>query len=77
VAATQAGPKAPQRDWPALAAVLIGAASHYWLLRDVFGRHPAGIDPDRCLAALVELAAGLVDADADTNQATSASNNQP
>jgi HTH-type transcriptional dual regulator CecR, C-terminal domain len=61
--ATQAGPTAPERDWPALAAVLIGAVSHYWLLRDVFGQHPSGIDLDRYLAALVELAAELVDAD--------------
>jgi HTH-type transcriptional dual regulator CecR, C-terminal domain len=75
--ATQAGPEAPERDWPALAAVLIGAVSHYWLLRDVFGQHPAGIDPDRYLAALVELAAGLVDADANPDQATSASKQQP
>jgi hypothetical protein len=71
--ATQAGPDAPQRDWPALAAVLIGAVSHYWLLRDVFGQHPAGIDQDRYLAALAELAAGPVDADANANQATSVS----
>jgi AcrR family transcriptional regulator len=75
--ATQAGPKAPERDWPALAAVLVGAVSHYWLLRDVFGQHPAGIDPDRYLAALVELAAGLVDADANADQATSVSKQQP
>jgi AcrR family transcriptional regulator len=75
--ATQAGPKAPERDWPALAAVLIGAVSHYWLLREVFGQHPAGIDPDRYLAALVELAAGLLDADANPTQATSVSKQQP
>ena len=68
---------APKRDWPALAAVLIGAVSHYWLLRDVFGQHPAGIDPDRYLAALVELAAGLLDADANPAQATSVSEQQP
>jgi hypothetical protein len=61
--ATQAGPEAPRRDWPALAAVLVGAVSHYWLLCDVFGQHPAGIDQDRYLAAIVELAAGLLDAD--------------
>jgi hypothetical protein len=53
--------------------VLIGAVSHYWLLRDVFGQHPAGIDQDRYLAALAELAAGPVDADANANQATSVS----
>jgi AcrR family transcriptional regulator len=75
--ATQAGPTAPQRDWPALAAVLIGAVSHYWLLRDIFGQHPADIDQDRYLAALVELAAGLVDADANPTHATSVSKQQP
>jgi AcrR family transcriptional regulator len=75
--AAQAGPTAPQRDWPALAAVLIGAVSHYWLLRDIFGQHPAGIDQDRYLAALVELAAGLVDADANPTHATSVSKQQP
>jgi hypothetical protein len=74
--ATQAGPTAPKRDWPALATVLIGAVSHYWLLRDVFGQHSAGIDQDRYLAAVVELAAGLLDADADEHQATSACKQQ-
>jgi hypothetical protein len=47
------------------------------LLCDVFGQHPAGIDQDRYLAAVVELAAGLLDADADEHQATSASKQQP
>lgn len=41
-------------DWPALAAVLIGATSHLWLLKDVFGEHPAGIGDDRYLDALVD-----------------------
>ena len=59
----QAGPDAGQHDWTALAAVLIGAVSHYWLLCDVFGEHPAGIDEDRYLAALAELAGELLDAD--------------
>jgi AcrR family transcriptional regulator len=75
--ATQAGPTAPQRDWAALAAVLIGAVSHYWLLRDVFGQHPVGIDQERYLAAVVELAVGLLDADPDGNQPTSARKQQP
>ncbi len=66
--ATQAGPQAPQRDWEALAAVLIAAVSNYWLLRDVFGEHPTGIDEQRYVAALVELAAGLFDAGADTEK---------
>jgi len=73
--AAQADPKGPKRDWPALAAVLAGAVSIYWLLCDVFGQHPAGIDQDRYVAALVELAAGLLDAD--QPHATSASKEQP
>lgn len=59
----QATPQGQQRDWPALAAVLIGATSHYWLLGDVFGEHPAGIDEDRYVAALAELAARLLQDD--------------
>jgi AcrR family transcriptional regulator len=47
------------RDWLALAVVLTGAVSHYWLLRDVFGDHPSGIDDARYLAAFAELAEGL------------------
>jgi hypothetical protein len=43
--------------------VLIGAVSHYRLLCDVFGEHPAGIDEDRYLTALAELAGGILDAD--------------
>jgi AcrR family transcriptional regulator len=58
--AGQAGPRPPQRDWPALAAVLIAATSHYWLLGEVFGEHPAGITQDRYVTALAELAAGLL-----------------
>jgi AcrR family transcriptional regulator len=61
--AEQAGPGAPERDWPALAAVLVNATSHYWLLDDVFGQHLAGIDEDRYVAALVELAAALLQQD--------------
>lgn len=47
----------PARDgavWDSTAAVLIGAVSHLWLLRDIFGDHPAGIDDERYLAALVD-----------------------
>lgn len=42
--------------------MLVGAVAHYWLLRDVFGRHPDDLDEERYVAALVELAAGLFDA---------------
>lgn len=61
--AEQATPQGQQRDWLALAAVPIGATSHYGLLGDVFGEHPAGINEDRYVAALVELAARLLQDD--------------
>lgn len=49
------------RDWLALAVVLTGAVSHFWLLRDVFGgEHPGGLDEDRYVAAFVELAHALL-----------------
>jgi AcrR family transcriptional regulator len=60
--AEQARTQAPERDWPALAAVLVNATTH-WLLGDVFGEDPAGIDEDRDVAALAELAARLLQAD--------------
>jgi hypothetical protein len=41
--AEQAGPQAPEQDWSALAAVLVNATTHYWLLGDSFGEDPAGI----------------------------------
>jgi AcrR family transcriptional regulator len=61
--AEQAGPGAPGRDWLALAAVAVNATTHYWLLEDIFGQHPAGIDEDRYVAALAELAAGALQDD--------------
>jgi AcrR family transcriptional regulator len=48
-------------DWDAIAAVLMGAASHYWLLQDTFGAHPTGLDQERYLRAAVALTAALVD----------------
>ncbi|WP_037634667.1 TetR/AcrR family transcriptional regulator [Streptomyces katrae] len=54
----QAGPA--ERDWDALAVVLVGAVSHFWLLRDVFDTHPSGLDEDRLVAAFVDLAVGLL-----------------
>jgi AcrR family transcriptional regulator len=48
----------PDVDVEALAAVLMGAVSHFWVLTDVFGgRHPLGIDDERYLGTLVSLAA--------------------
>lgn len=45
-------------DWDALAAVLMAAVSHYWIMRDVYsGVHPHGVDADRFLGTLSQLAA--------------------
>lgn len=47
------------RDQAAVAAVLMAAISHYWVMADVFdGRHPHDIDPERFLGALTDLATG-------------------
>lgn len=48
-----------ERDWEALATVLIGATAHYWSMVDIFGEHPTGVDEDRFVAATAELAAAL------------------
>lgn len=48
-------------DWQAVAAVLVGAISHYWVLGDVLGGHPDGVSEERFLDALVALAAALLD----------------
>lgn len=48
-------------DADALAAVLIDAISHYWLLADVFGgEHPLGIAEERYLSMLVTMTATLI-----------------
>ena len=48
-------------DAEALAAILIDAISHYWLLRDVFGgEHPLAISEERYLTTLAALAAALM-----------------
>jgi AcrR family transcriptional regulator len=47
-------------DWPAIAAVLVGAIAHYWLLADLFGTHPSGIDEERYVAATAALAHCLI-----------------
>lgn len=44
-----------QWDWDALAAVVIGAVSHFWLLNDVFGEHPAGVDEQRYIDTLTRV----------------------
>ena len=43
-------------DPPALAAVIMAAVSHYWIMADVFGgNHPHEVDTERFLRALVRL----------------------
>jgi AcrR family transcriptional regulator len=53
---TEAREDAPKRDWQAIAAVLVGAIAHYWLLRDAMGGHPDEVEEDRYRAAWVEIA---------------------
>jgi AcrR family transcriptional regulator len=48
-------------DVEAVAAVLISAISHYWVLTDVFGEHPMRIGEDRYLTAVATLAAAALD----------------
>jgi len=61
-----AGERGPKRDWQAIAAVLVGAIAHYWLLRDAIGGHPDDVDEGRYRAAWVEMALLLL-----SNQAPS------
>ena len=44
-------------DPQALAAVLIGAISHFWLMTDVFGSHPTGVDEADYLTTIARVAA--------------------
>lgn len=44
-------------DPAALAAVLIGAISHFWLMTDIFGSHPAGVHEDDYLTTVARVAA--------------------
>lgn len=50
----------PAADWQAIAAVLVGATAHYWLLVDLFGVHPSGVDEERYVAATALLASRLL-----------------
>ncbi len=55
-----AAPEQDGLDWVALATVIIGSVSHYWLLRDIFGTHPSDVSEERYIDALVDLVvAGL------------------
>jgi AcrR family transcriptional regulator len=48
-------------DAEAVAAVLAGATTHYWVLRDVFGEHPSGVSEERYLAALARMLVALLE----------------
>jgi AcrR family transcriptional regulator len=47
-------------DVEAVAAVLVEAVSHHWVLSDIFGEHPLGIEDERYLAALSTMAAAVL-----------------
>jgi len=50
------------RDPEATAAAVISSISHFWLLRDVFGEHPAAVSEDRFVAALVDMLLAVLSA---------------
>jgi hypothetical protein len=39
---------------------LWGAVTHFWIVCEIFGEHPADIDEDRYLTAAAGLAAALL-----------------
>jgi AcrR family transcriptional regulator len=56
------------KDWAAMATVIIGSISHFWLLRDIFGTHPADVDEERYITALVDMVvAGLAGTEGETD----------
>lgn len=55
------GPDTARRvDARALAAVLVGATTHYWLITDIYGEHPAGVSQVDYVATLVRCASALI-----------------
>ena len=60
-----AAPDRRDADWTATATVVIGSISHYWLLRDIFGSHPSGVDEADYLDAVVDLLAPSLGATSD------------
>lgn len=58
----EAAPNSPDHDWDAVAAVVMDATAHYWLLQDVFGgEHPTGVSTERYLSALIDLTTALLE----------------
>lgn len=54
-----------EADVEAVAAVLIDAVSHRWVLTDVFGNHPTGVDETRYLVTAARMAACVLEGSAD------------
>lgn len=52
---------APALDWDAVATILMGTTSHFWLLRDAMGTHPSGLDEERFVRALAEVTARMLE----------------
>lgn len=62
-----------ERDWMAMATVVIGAVSHYWLMCDIFGAHPSEVQEERFIESLVDLVTpALAGVEAGGRPATSA-----
>lgn len=49
-------------SWRPLAEIIAGAISHLWLMQDIYGENPSGIDVDAYIQAVGESAAALVEA---------------
>jgi AcrR family transcriptional regulator len=54
----------PDCDVEAVAVTMVGAILGYCIEYDVFGRHPAGVDEDRLIGAVVDAAMALAEAPA-------------
>lgn len=52
---------APNLDWDAIATVLMGSVSHFWLLRDAMTTHPSGLDEERFVRVLAEVTARMLE----------------
>jgi AcrR family transcriptional regulator len=55
-----AGDGGPETDWDAVAVVFVSAVANYWLLRDLYGEHPSGVDEDRFVDAIARVAATML-----------------
>jgi AcrR family transcriptional regulator len=70
-----AGTGADEQDWAAVALTLQGAVAHYWVLTDLFGEHPTGVDEERFVAAVAAVGVALLRSSSpDEQTGTSAQN---